>query len=223
MQLEPLLDSIERLRGTPPKEVVVVDGRSTDSTPEFLRGWELADHPFEPIVIDQKAGRGPGQARNLGLEAASGDLAAFTDDDCLVDPDWLWTLVPPIEPGRGVVGSGGRILPIGRDWISRYCAYYRILEPPPSMLYLVTANCAYSRKEALAEGGFDAMIPTPGGEDVALSLRLRRAGWRFEYVADSLVRHRFRPDVGDFARTFRNYGRGCREASDRIFGGQGAG
>ena len=153
----------------------------------------------------------------MGLEAASGDIVAFTDDDCIADADWLRFLVPRIDPSRKVVGAGGRVLPTERDWISRYYAYYRILEPPPILLYLVTANCAYWRAEAKRIGGFDEAIPTAGGEDVALSMRLRLAGWRFDYVPEALIRHEFRNSVLDFMRTFRSYGRGCRQATDRIF------
>lgn len=218
IRLERLLGSVDRLRGLRPDEVVVVDGRSRDSTPEFLREWGAAPHSFDPVIVSQTDGTGPGHGRNLGMESTSADIVAFADDDCIVDPNWLGSLVSPIDTSRRIVGAGGRVLPTDIDWISRYYAYYRILEPPPSMLYLVTANCAYSRREALAVGGFDGSIPTPGGEDVALSIRLRRAGWTFKYVPDALVRHEFRPDVLDFLRTFRNYGRGCRQATDRIFG-----
>ena len=217
-RLERLLESIDRLRGLRPDEVIVIDGGSRDSSAEFLQEWSVRPHSFEPVVVSQTNGTGPGHARNLGLAATSADIVAFSDDDCIVDPDWLRLLVGPIDVSRRIVGTGGRVLPIGVDVISRYYAFYRILEPPPSMLYLVTANCAYSRQEAVEVGGFDSTIPTPGGEDVALSIRLRRAGWTFEYVSDALVRHEFRPDVMDFIRTFRDYGRGCRQATDRIFG-----
>jgi glycosyltransferase involved in cell wall biosynthesis len=218
-KLERLLRSIDELRGNPLEEVIVIDGRSVDSTREFLREWSRAGHSFSPIVLNQDRGNGPGSARNLGMEATVSDIVAFTDDDCIPDPDWLRFLVPAVNKTHGVVGAGGRVLPTERDWISRYFAYYRILEPPPSMLYLVTANCAYSRVEAMNVGGFDGTIPTPGGEDVALSIRLRQAGWSFGYVPEALVRHEFRSDVSDFLRTFRNYGRGCRQASNRIFYG----
>jgi hypothetical protein len=54
-----------------------------------------------------------------------------------------------------------------------------------------------------------------------LSIKLRVAGWRFAYEPHAVVAHDFRSDLGDFVNTFRNYGRGCREATDRIFGGPG--
>jgi mycofactocin glycosyltransferase len=215
--LERLLRSLESLRQVVPDEVIVVDGGSVDSTMEFLGPWRDASHPYQASVVRQQGRTGPGHGRNLGMEAASGDVVAFADDDCIADPDWLRFLIPPVDPTCGVIGAGGSVLPTDRDWISRYYAYYRILEPPPSLLYLVTANCAYSREQALAAGGFDSSIPTPGGEDVALSIRLRRAGWRFVFAPGALVRHEFRSDLLDFMRTFRNYGRGCRQATERIF------
>jgi glycosyltransferase involved in cell wall biosynthesis len=216
-KLERLLTSIEDLREALPHEVIVVDGRSSDSTRDFLREWNGLAHPFSPVVLDQATKVGPGDARNLGMQAAGTDVVAFVDDDCIVDSNWLKFLIPPLDRSRRVVGAGGRVLPTRPDLISRYYAFYRILEPPPSLLYLVTANCAYTREEALAVGGFDGDIPTPGGEDVALSIRLREAGWSFEYAPGALVRHEFRSNLIDLMKTFRNYGRGCRQASDRIF------
>ena len=54
----------------------------------------------DPGLIDAVAGRmrarlieqehlGPATARNRGVMAALGEVIAFTDDDCTVDPTWL--------------------------------------------------------------------------------------------------------------------------------------
>jgi mycofactocin glycosyltransferase len=213
-----VLRSLDDLVGRIPEEVLVVLAPSSDDSPRLLEHWKRESHRFEARVIFQEKASGPGQARNLGLVEARGESVAFTDDDCIVDPHWLEHLPRRISPEKGVVGTGGRVLPLRGDWISRYYTYYRILEPPPSLLYLVTANCAFLRQVALRVGGFDGRIPTPGGEDVALSIRLQLAGWRFEYEPLAVVTHEFRSNIPDFIRTFRNYGKGCREATDRIFG-----
>jgi glycosyltransferase involved in cell wall biosynthesis len=214
-----LLHSIDELSGRQPLDVVVVLGPSSDGSADLLRDWGQASHRFETRVVHQEKGLGPGAARNLGLSKAQGNLVAFTDDDCIVHQEWLEYLPRSISLRNRVVGVGGRVLPLRGDWISRYYTYYRILEPPLTMQYLVTANCAVVRQEALRVGGFDGRIPTPGGEDIALSIKLQLAGWRFSFEPQAVVTHEFRCHIGDFVRTFRNYGRGCREATDRLMRG----
>ena len=40
-------------------------------------------------AVRSLARQGPGAARNRGAQGATGDVLAFTEDDCVPDPDWL--------------------------------------------------------------------------------------------------------------------------------------
>lgn len=62
----------------PPSEILVVDDASTDD----LAG-ALAPFGARVRLIRHETNRGPSAARNTGLEAATGDLAAFLDSDDL--------------------------------------------------------------------------------------------------------------------------------------------
>ena len=114
-----------------------------------------------------------------------------------------------------IIGVGGKVLPIRDDMISRYYSYYKILEPPSSLDYLVSANCCYFRDEVLDVGGFEEDIRKPGGEDVGLSFKLARKGWRFDKAEDAIIFHDYRSSVRDLGRTFWNYGQGCRRVTAR--------
>lgn len=67
-------------------EVIIVDDCSTDDTEAFIasKTWPINLRCFR---LDKNSGRSV--ARNIGIENSKGELIAFTDDDCLVSPDFL--------------------------------------------------------------------------------------------------------------------------------------
>ncbi len=59
-------------------EVIAVDGKSDDGSPEILSRWEAQDGRLELIRLDEP---GPGRARNVGMERARGVYLWFVDAD----------------------------------------------------------------------------------------------------------------------------------------------
>lgn len=222
-QLARLLASFETLAGLYPIEVIIVDGSTSSESRIILDRWRGTRHAFEARVVRQSEAAGPAQARNLGIQKARGDIIALTDDDCQVHPRWIEALSRSIYSDAKTIGVGGRVLPLRSDLLSRYYSFHRILEPPRSLLYLVSANCAYDRQAVLFAGGFDEEVRRPGGEDVGMSFKLSKAGWHFAFAEDAVVFHDFRNNLLDFAKTFRNYGYGCRQVTDKHFGKGAAG
>ncbi len=190
--------------------MIIVDDYSFDDTEEVVKKWKNYNHPFKVNYIRLTRNSGPAIARNTGLKNAKGGIVAFTDTDCVVHKYWLYNLVKKINMKNKIVGAGGKVLPLTPNHlISRFNSFHRILEPPDSLLYLVTANCCYVRKIALNVGGFDEDIKKPGGEDISLSIKLWKNGWRFEYEPDSIIYHDYRNSFKNFYKTFFNYGYGC--------------
>ena len=186
-------------------QVIVVDDGCTDGTEDVVRGMNRSH-----LLYIKRQNGGPAAARNAGILAASGDHIAFTDDDCVPVFPWPWPLVSRLErEGRGVAGVGGRVGPLHCGVFSRYYTFHRVLEPPESCPYLVTANCAYRRDVLLQVGGFDARIRHPGGEDPGLSMKVRAKGYRLAFEPQALVLHAYRESLRDFVRTFMRYGKGC--------------
>lgn len=88
-------------------ELILVDSDSTDDTIRVMEDFAAA-YPKTRIV---KAGKGLGRARNAGIDAAKGDLIAFTDDDCYLDDNYYPALRQQFtEPHQFQYGMGQILL-----------------------------------------------------------------------------------------------------------------
>ncbi|WP_345148323.1 bifunctional glycosyltransferase/CDP-glycerol:glycerophosphate glycerophosphotransferase [Arthrobacter ginkgonis] len=68
-------------------QVVAVDDGSTDESADLLRAW-ARDTRYAVTVLSKENG-GQSSARNLGLDAASGDWVTFADPDDMLDPEYF--------------------------------------------------------------------------------------------------------------------------------------
>jgi O-antigen biosynthesis protein len=71
----------------PDYEVILVDDGSTD------RSREIASHYEYIRYVQHDRNKGLSVARNTGINAAQGQIVAFTDSDCRADEDWLYYLI----------------------------------------------------------------------------------------------------------------------------------
>ncbi len=105
---------IERVREVDcgmPKELIVVDGASTDGTRELL--LSLGDVPGLVLVLEDEA-RGKGRAVRTGFERATGDIVMVQDADLELNPSEIPSLLAPILEGETAVVFGSRFKERGR-------------------------------------------------------------------------------------------------------------
>ena len=91
----------------PDYEVIVVNDGSRDRTLEIAESY-----PYCRII--SQPNKGLSVARNVGAEAATGEIVAYTDSDCVADPDWLTYLVAKME-ASGLAACGGPNFPPPED------------------------------------------------------------------------------------------------------------
>src|SRR5436190_5233619 len=97
-QLQASVDSLER-QSLQPREVVVV----VDHNDRLL---QRARAGLSGAVVENTQVPGLGGARNSGIDASSGSIVAFLDDDAVAAPQWLAVLAEHYrEPN--VAGVGG--------------------------------------------------------------------------------------------------------------------
>ena len=182
-------ESAHSARGSDPI-VIVVDDASAD--PAAIAAIAAA-HGAQ--VIRRPVNGGPGAARNSGLAAASTELVAFLDSDCVPEPGWLDRLLPHFaDPSVGAVAP--RIVPhqAGTSWLARYegasstldmGARPSIVRPGARVSYVPGAALVVRR--AAAGAGFAAGMFV--GEDVDFIWRLSAAGWRVRYEPSATMGH----------------------------------
>ncbi|HOC17056.1 MAG TPA: glycosyltransferase family A protein [Vicinamibacterales bacterium] len=206
--LRECLARFERQAFRPGDEVVVADNGSTDATPDVLR--EAAARLPVPLrtVFEAKPGKSRAVAR--GVEAARGDILAFTDDDVIVADDWIERLHAIFEE-RDVDLVGGRVLPrfMGRvpSWLklSDGRGYNRMASPITLLDYgperqplgrraAPGGNLAIRRSVFEALGGFPRHLgklrgTLLSGEDHLLSERVVASGYRAIFEPSLTVQH----------------------------------
>lgn len=161
-------------------EVIVIDGGSTDKTAVVARklGAKVVTVPH----------RGIGFARQKGLEAATGDIIAFTDADSTVPHDWTTKIIETLSrPGVAAVYSEFWV-PDGW-WLYRF--FINVLQPLyiPIFHFLGSSlapgqNTAFWRAKAIEAGGYPVDFKI--AEDLEMAHRLKRVG-KVVYRPDNFV------------------------------------
>src|SRR5215469_3500479 len=88
-------------------EVVIVNNNSTDHTDHVI-----GEYPGRlPIRREFQPQPGHSNARNRAIDAAKGEYIVWTDDDVLVDTNWLKAYAEAFRQWPEAAVFGGRIIP----------------------------------------------------------------------------------------------------------------
>jgi GT2 family glycosyltransferase len=201
--LRECLDSLTRLN-YPDYEVILVDDGSGDATPQIAA-------QFPGVHTIRQENLGLSAARNVGANAATGAIIAYTDADCVADPDWLHYLVDAMCRQQVEAIGGPNLPPIDDSWTAQ-CIAASPGGPSHVMLddqlaeHVPGCNMAFRRELLLEIGGFDPQF-RQAGDDVDLCWRWIEAGYRIGYAAAAVVWHHRRNTVRAFLRQQKGYGR----------------
>ena len=192
----------------PDFEVIVVDDGSTDDTGAIADRY-AAKAPY--IHVIHQPNLGLSAARNVGMNASRGEIVAYTDSDCVVDPHWLHYMAWAFMDDRFAAVGGPNLAPPEDN---RTAACVAVSPGAPTHVLLTDeiaehvpgCNMAY-RKEFLAGiGGFDATYRA-AGDDVDVCWRLQNEGRTIGFSAAMTVWHHRRNTVSAYLKQQKGYGR----------------
>jgi len=187
-------------------EIIVVDNRSTDQTPQVVATF--AAEPGAQVYYVAESRFGITFARNRGAEVARFPYIAYLDDDCSVEPDWLSQLVRGFDLDGDVVAVGGQVL---LDWsrterpawlgpgLERWLGANSRLGSQPILLdnkeQVMEGNMAVKREAWKSAGGFLGMEQfgsrhMAAGEVLFLLQQMRSKGGLIAYVPQATASHR---------------------------------
>jgi O-antigen biosynthesis protein len=188
----------------PDYEVIVVNDGSRDRTLAIAESYDFCR------IISQ-SNHGLSVARNGGAEAATGDIVAYTDSDCVADPDWLTYLVAKMEANNLAACGGPNFPPPENTLVPAVVAVApggptHVLISDEVAEHIAGCNMAFRRDELIRLGGFDP-IYRAAGDDVDICWRFQDAGHVIGFSPAAVVWHFRRNTVAAYCNQQRGYGK----------------
>jgi len=202
-------------------EIIVIDGDSTDGTFEVaLEALMDSGISYKVVRESEHGGKGLCFARNLVVRLSDkrSKYIAFTDADCVVEPDWLKKLVLSVECAidNSVVGAGGpryvaptddkKELVINSLVTSFVATAGNPAFVPRNLKYVKSVpnyNCVYKRDILLTFPYDESLI----SDDNEVNFRIYKSGYRFLYVPEAKVFHHETNSLREFIKHMFFYGR----------------
>ena len=198
----------------PPKggfEVIVVDDGSSET-------MESVVDPFRDklnIRLLRQSNSGPAEARNHGARVATTRYLAFTDDDCIPDPQWLVAAAAHLESHPDVM-VGGKIInhlidnPFSEtSQLIVDMVYEHYNAQPHNARFFCSDNMIVPREHFEVLAGFDAEHFGYVSEDRDLCDRWLQAGFELHYVPEAVIFHAHDLTLKKFLRQHFHYGQGA--------------
>jgi GT2 family glycosyltransferase len=208
--LERCLRSIARLNAKPTRILVVDNAPATNEVPDIAVTFG-ADYIIAPR-------RGLSRARNKGAKACSEDVLAYVDDDWILHPDWLSSILSEFSDPR-IGGVTGPVMPLElqaaapaslADHLRRIAwgiEPFKIDRDTSDWFERVNfgglgdGNFAIRRSVLNRWPGFDERLgrgmPLDAGEEHYAFFELIEAGYSFVYTPRAIVFHASHPGTDE--------------------------
>ncbi len=203
--IQSLLPQVSSLRDV---EILVVDS-SNDETPQIVQAYSPS---VKLIHLERRLY--PGEARNVGIQQAQGDILVTIDADCAAHKDFLNQIIEAHQSESRAIG--GAILNGHPDNLTSWSDYFvsasQYFEHSPRRLVqtIGTGNMSYKREVFSKYGFFPNILRA---EDVLFHHRLFRGGEKILFDPSIKVYHLYRTELRELILREIRYGKIRRQAS----------
>lgn len=207
-EVSELLQSLTTQRLMPHEVIIVEDGSSLPCAEVACRFANQL-----PIRYLTKTNGGPGPARNYGAAHATGDYLIILDSDCLLPADYLEAveqelLREPADAFGGPDRAHPSFSPMQKAINYSMTSFFttggiRGGKKKLDKFYPRSFNMGIRRDVYESLGGFS---PMRFGEDIDLSIRLFKGGYRCRLFPEAWVWHKRRTDLKKFFKQVHNSG-----------------
>jgi glycosyltransferase involved in cell wall biosynthesis len=193
-----LKSCLESIQANAPKEILVVDGLSTDNTREIAQ-------EFGATVLSDE-GKGLGWARHVGVQAAQGDWILFVGPDNVLPANFITDFVRLTNEWKfDATCVQTRVQNPKTIWDRGLDYRFKLLKGKPGPTPVVGTPSLYKAK-LFKEVNFSAEQPF-AGDDTDVCEQLKRKGYKLG-VVPLLVFDQNGLSFDDVWKKFRWYGRG---------------
>jgi glycosyltransferase involved in cell wall biosynthesis len=215
----------------PHYEIIVVDNAPGSTATADIIERSYKHTPQVHYVREDR--QGLSHARNRGIQEARGEILAITDDDVVVDSNWLLALAHGLQVSEKVVCVSGLVLPMeletqAQGWFEQYGGYGKGFtrrpfdmgeHHPKTPLFPYTAgqlgtgaNIGFRATYLRAMGGFDPALGAGtlarGGEDLFIFFQTVMQGHTIVYEPAALLYHPHHRDYAGLRKQMYSYGMG---------------
>jgi len=184
LTIQRLLDSLSS-QTRAPDEVIITDGGSRDRTLAIIEGYDTKDFLIKLI---RSKGAFPGQGRNLGVQAASYNVIAFTDAGIVLNSRWLEKLVEPMERDKTLDVVYGTYEPVLDSFFAECAALAYVPAPVDhgGTRIRIPSIVSSLMKRSVWEA-VDGFPPYRAAEDLIFMDKVRRAGFAIAYAPEAVA------------------------------------
>jgi len=195
LRISPLLESLERIDYPIENyEVILVDDSSTDNTQQIMQSFVEKHQNWRYLRHDKsrKAYKGKKGALDFGIQNSQFDIIIATDADCIVQPDWLKSMLSYFD-GNVAMVQGYSPVTNRQDSLSIYQQFDTLAEgvTAASSMYFDNPTHANARNFAFRKsvynevGGFSKISHVDTGDDFYLAKLINKeTDYKFCYNPD---------------------------------------